>query len=141
MIVACNKYHNNNNHLFLVYHSFILLLLLLLLIMIMIFLQKAKYVIILEEDLEVAPDFFRYKIQLQLVVVIVIVIVVVSYFSQTIDLLDKDSSIYCISAWNDQGYTHSCNDPSLLYRIETMPGLGWYGISHDNHMIHVCHVT
>ena len=25
-----------------------------------------------------------------------------SYFSQTIHLLDSDSSIYCISAWNDQ---------------------------------------
>ena len=24
-----------------------------------------------------------------------------------------------------QGYEHSCKDPSLLYRVETMPGLGW----------------
>ena len=39
--------------------------------------------------------------------------------------LMNDSTIYCISAWNDQGYDHSCKDPSLLYRIETMPGLGW----------------
>ena len=39
-------------------------------------------------------------------------------------LLD-DSTIYCISAWNDQGYEHSCKDPALIYRIETMPGLGW----------------
>ena len=48
-----------------------------------------------------------------------------SYFSQTVHLMEEDSSIYCISAWNDQGYDHSCQDPSLLYRIETMPGLGW----------------
>ena len=48
-----------------------------------------------------------------------------SYFSQTVHLLDKDPSLYCISAWNDQGYEHSCNDPALLYRVETMPGLGW----------------
>ena len=27
-----------------------------------------------------------------------------------------------------QGYEHSCNDPSMLYRVETMPGLGWYKI-------------
>lgn len=67
---------------------------------------KAKYIIILEEDLEVAEDFF-------------------SYFSQTYHLMEMDSSIYCVSAWNDQGYEHSCQDPSLLYRIETMPGLGW----------------
>ena len=24
-----------------------------------------------------------------------------------------------------QGYEHSCKDPQLLYRVETMPGLGW----------------
>ncbi|XP_076800800.1 protein O-linked-mannose beta-1,2-N-acetylglucosaminyltransferase 1-like [Clavelina lepadiformis] len=66
----------------------------------------AKYAIILEEDLDVSPDFF-------------------SYFSQTIHLMDQDSSIYCISAWNDQGYEHSTHDSSLLYRVETFPGLGW----------------
>ncbi|XP_070563050.1 protein O-linked-mannose beta-1,2-N-acetylglucosaminyltransferase 1-like [Ptychodera flava] len=66
----------------------------------------AKYTIILEEDLDVSEDFF-------------------SYFSQTIHLLEEDDSIYCISAWNDQGYEHTCSDPSLLYRVETMPGLGW----------------
>ena len=37
----------------------------------------------------------------------------------------EDKTLYCISAWNDQGYEHSCKDPALLYRIETMPGLGW----------------
>ncbi|CAC5410943.1 POMGNT1 [Mytilus coruscus] len=48
-----------------------------------------------------------------------------NYFSQTIHLLEEDNTIYCISAWNDQGYNHSCKDETLLYRIETMPGLGW----------------
>lgn len=33
--------------------------------------------------------------------------------------------MYCISAWNDQGYEHTSSDPALLYRVETMPGLGW----------------
>ena len=66
----------------------------------------SQYVIILEEDLDVSPDFFQY-------------------FSQTMRLLDEDESIYCISAWNDQGYEHTSADPSLLYRVETMPGLGW----------------
>ena len=28
-------------------------------------------------------------------------VIVYSYFSQTAHLLDKDSSLYCISAWND----------------------------------------
>ncbi|XP_077980991.1 protein O-linked-mannose beta-1,2-N-acetylglucosaminyltransferase 1-like [Glandiceps talaboti] len=67
---------------------------------------EAKYTIILEEDLDVSEDFF-------------------SFFSQTVHLLEEDESIYCISAWNDQGYEHTCEDPALLYRVETMPGLGW----------------
>ncbi|KAB7507424.1 Protein O-linked-mannose beta-1,2-N-acetylglucosaminyltransferase 1 [Armadillidium nasatum] len=67
---------------------------------------SAKYAIILEEDLDVSPDFF-------------------SYFSQTLRLLEEDPSIFCVSAWNDQGYEHTSADPSLLYRVETMPGLGW----------------
>ena len=66
----------------------------------------AKCAIILEEDLEVSEDIF-------------------DYFSQTYPLLESDKTIYCISAWNDQGYQHSVHDPSLLYRVETMPGLGW----------------
>jgi len=48
-----------------------------------------------------------------------------SYFSQTRHLLEEDETLYCISAWNDQGYEHTSGDPSLLYRVETMPGLGW----------------
>jgi hypothetical protein len=48
-----------------------------------------------------------------------------SYFSQTRRLLEEDETIYCISAWNDQGYEHTSDDPGLLYRVETMPGLGW----------------
>eukprot|EP00794_Sanderia_malayensis_P017702 gene17702-19471_t len=66
----------------------------------------ANQMIILEEDLDCSKDIF-------------------DYFSQMLPLLEKDPSIYCVSAWNDQGYEHSCNDPALLYRVETMPGLGW----------------
>lgn len=67
---------------------------------------EAEFAIVIEEDLDVSPDFFNY-------------------FSQTRHLLEEDWSLYCVSAWNDQGYEHSCKDPSLLYRVETMPGLGW----------------
>ena len=56
--------------------------------------------------MDVSPDFF-------------------SYFSQLIPILDEDASLYCVSAWNDQGYEHTSNDPAKLYRVETMPGLGW----------------
>ncbi|XP_012936070.1 protein O-linked-mannose beta-1,2-N-acetylglucosaminyltransferase 1 [Aplysia californica] len=67
---------------------------------------NAQYAIVIEEDLTVSPDFFNY-------------------FSQTKHLLEQDNSLYCISAWNDQGYEHTSKDPTLLYRVETMPGLGW----------------
>ncbi|KAM4611205.1 protein O-linked-mannose beta-1,2-N-acetylglucosaminyltransferase 1-like, partial [Discoglossus pictus] len=76
-----------------------------LLILFLIF-KDAKFVIVLEEDLDISIDFF-------------------SFLSQSIHLLEEDESLYCISAWNDQGYEHTAEDPSLLYRVETMPGLGW----------------
>ncbi|XP_061488845.1 protein O-linked-mannose beta-1,2-N-acetylglucosaminyltransferase 1 [Rhineura floridana] len=66
----------------------------------------AKFALVLEEDLDISIDFF-------------------SFLSQSIYLLEEDDSLYCISAWNDQGYEHTAEDPSLLYRVETMPGLGW----------------
>uniref|UniRef100_A0A8C5X6C9 Protein O-linked-mannose beta-1,2-N-acetylglucosaminyltransferase n=1 Tax=Malurus cyaneus samueli TaxID=2593467 RepID=A0A8C5X6C9_9PASS len=68
--------------------------------------QDAKFAVVLEEDLDISVDFF-------------------SFLSQSIHLLEEDESLYCISAWNDQGYEHTAEDPSLLYRVETMPGLGW----------------
>ena len=40
-------------------------------------------------------------------------------------LLDEDPTLYCVSAWNDHGYQHSSVNATLLYRVETMPGLGW----------------
>lgn len=46
------------------------------------------------EDIEIAPDFFEY-------------------FIHTSPLLDIDSSIYCISAWNDNGKAGLVNDPSM----------------------------
>uniref|UniRef100_A0A7M4FLQ5 Protein O-linked-mannose beta-1,2-N-acetylglucosaminyltransferase 1 n=1 Tax=Crocodylus porosus TaxID=8502 RepID=A0A7M4FLQ5_CROPO len=68
--------------------------------------QDARFAVVLEEDLDISIDFF-------------------SFLSQSIHLLEEDDSLYCISAWNDQGYEHTAEDPSLLYRVETMPGLGW----------------
>jgi hypothetical protein len=48
-----------------------------------------------------------------------------SYFSQLAHLLDEDPTLYCVSAWNDHGYQHSAVNATLLYRVDTMPGLGW----------------
>ncbi|KAF0295408.1 Protein O-linked-mannose beta-1,2-N-acetylglucosaminyltransferase 1 [Amphibalanus amphitrite] len=67
---------------------------------------SARYAILIEEDLDVSPDFY-------------------SFFNQTLHLLDEDRSLFCVSAWNDQGYEHTAEDVSQLYRVETMPGLGW----------------
>ena len=67
---------------------------------------KANAMIILEEDLDVSDD-------------------IMDYFSQTFPLLEAEESLFCISAWNDQGYHHTVHDPALLFRTSTMPGLGW----------------
>lgn len=68
--------------------------------------KHTKYVLILEEYLEVSPD-------------------IMDYFHQLLPILETDESVFCISAWNDLGYKHSSNDSSLLYRVELFPGLGW----------------
>lgn len=63
------------------------------------------YVIILEDDIAIAPDFF-------------------DYFETTKPLL-FDPSILAISAWNDIGQDHLVNDPKALFRSDFFPGLGW----------------
>lgn len=60
---------------------------------------EAPRLILLEEDLVVAPDFF-------------------SYFEATAPLLDQDSSLYCISAWNDQGQVGRALNHTALYRTD-----------------------
>ena len=63
-------------------------------------------VIVLEEDIEVAPDFFNY-------------------FTATAPLLYQDDSLLCVSAFNDNGQQKFASDPSALYRSDFFPGLGW----------------
>ncbi|KAI3718192.1 hypothetical protein L6452_19050 [Arctium lappa] len=65
-----------------------------------------KRVIILEDDMEIAPDFF-------------------DFFEAGADLLDKDKSIMAISSWNDNGQKQFVHDPYTLYRSDFFPGLGW----------------
>lgn len=72
--------------------------------------DKLNYstVIITEDDLDIAPDFFEY-------------------FSATRHLLEIDKTLYCVSAWNDNGkpYLIDMNQPELLHRTDFFPGLGW----------------
>lgn len=63
-------------------------------------------VIILEDDMDISPDFF-------------------DYFEAGADLLDKDQSIMAISSWNDNGQKQFVHDPYTLYRSDFFPGLGW----------------
>ncbi|XP_021347461.1 alpha-1,3-mannosyl-glycoprotein 2-beta-N-acetylglucosaminyltransferase-like isoform X2 [Mizuhopecten yessoensis] len=64
-------------------------------------------VIIVEDDLDIAPDFFEY-------------------FSATYPILTSDPSVWCVSAWNDNGKNGMVSDePELLYRSDFFPGLGW----------------
>lgn len=62
--------------------------------------------IILEEDIEVSPDFF-------------------SYFAATLPLLRADPELFCVSAWNDNGRPQVASDAQALYRTDFFPGLGW----------------
>uniref|UniRef100_A0A803LGS7 Alpha-1,3-mannosyl-glycoprotein 2-beta-N-acetylglucosaminyltransferase n=1 Tax=Chenopodium quinoa TaxID=63459 RepID=A0A803LGS7_CHEQI len=63
-------------------------------------------VIILEDDMEIAPDFFEY-------------------FEAAAGLLDRDRSIMAVSSWNDNGQKQFVHDPYVLYRSDFFPGLGW----------------
>lgn len=65
-------------------------------------------VVIVEDDLEVAPDFFEY-------------------FRALYPILHADSSLWCVSAWNDNGRDAlvDASKASLLHRTDFFPGLGW----------------
>ncbi|XP_059654138.1 alpha-1,3-mannosyl-glycoprotein 2-beta-N-acetylglucosaminyltransferase isoform X2 [Cornus florida] len=63
-------------------------------------------VIILEDDMEIARDFF-------------------DYFEAAAVLLDSDKSIMAVSSWNDNGQKQFVQDPYILYRSDFFPGLGW----------------
>eukprot|EP00268_Persea_americana_P053191 TRINITY_DN6001_c0_g1_i2.p1 TRINITY_DN6001_c0_g1~~TRINITY_DN6001_c0_g1_i2.p1 ORF type:complete len:321 (-),score=50.33 TRINITY_DN6001_c0_g1_i2:1166-2128(-) len=63
-------------------------------------------VIILEDDMEIAPDFF-------------------DYFEAAATLLETDKTIMAVSSWNDNGQKQFVHDPNVLYRSDFFPGLGW----------------
>ncbi|XP_077993357.1 alpha-1,3-mannosyl-glycoprotein 2-beta-N-acetylglucosaminyltransferase-like [Glandiceps talaboti] len=68
---------------------------------------KHDAVIIVEDDLDVAPDFFEY-------------------FLATYPILRDDPTLWCVSAWNDNGKDKLISsDSELLYRTDFFPGLGW----------------
>ena len=69
-------------------------------------LLKYRAVVIVEEDLEVAPDFFEY-------------------FSSLLPFLESSPDIYAVSAFNDNGQSEFVKNPQVLRRSNFFPGLGW----------------
>lgn len=65
-----------------------------------------SHVIMIEDDLLLSPDFLLL-------------------FWSGAWLLKADPTLWCISAWNDQGFPHTTHDPSRLMRTGYFPGLGW----------------
>ena len=63
-------------------------------------------VIVLEEDLHIAPDFF-------------------SYFAALAHLLDHDDTLLAVSAYNDNGLQGLVSNVTRLLRSDFFPGLGW----------------
>eukprot|EP00004_Rigifila_ramosa_P013539 TRINITY_DN3010_c0_g1_i3.p1 TRINITY_DN3010_c0_g1~~TRINITY_DN3010_c0_g1_i3.p1 ORF type:complete len:372 (+),score=65.81 TRINITY_DN3010_c0_g1_i3:646-1761(+) len=47
------------------------------------------------------------------------------FFVQLAPLLHRDSSILCISSWNDNGFSDDGGSPTRLYRTDFFVGLGW----------------
>jgi alpha-1,3-mannosyl-glycoprotein beta-1,2-N-acetylglucosaminyltransferase len=68
--------------------------------------HQAKRVIILEDDLEIAPDFF-------------------DYFLAMAPILDDDDTVMAVSAWNDNGQSQHVTDAKSVVRSDFFPGLGW----------------
>jgi len=62
--------------------------------------------IIIENDLTLAPDGL-------------------SYFRSTAWLLKEDKTLFCVSAWNDNGLKGIASDERRLFRTDYFPGLGW----------------
>eukprot|EP01128_Nolandella_sp_AFSM9_P008944 TRINITY_DN558_c0_g2_i2.p1 TRINITY_DN558_c0_g2~~TRINITY_DN558_c0_g2_i2.p1 ORF type:complete len:507 (-),score=86.98 TRINITY_DN558_c0_g2_i2:1007-2443(-) len=64
------------------------------------------FVIVLEDDLQVAPDFF-------------------TYMTAGMRLLEQDPTLLTVSAWNDNGRPGLVKDAGRLLRSDFFPGLGW----------------
>jgi len=65
-----------------------------------------EYAIFLENDLTVSPDFLWY-------------------FRITAPLLQEDPTLFCVSAWNDNGFRGVAWNERRLFRTDYFPGLGW----------------
>ncbi|XP_045596272.2 protein O-linked-mannose beta-1,2-N-acetylglucosaminyltransferase 1 [Procambarus clarkii] len=67
---------------------------------------EADKAIILEDDLDLSPDF-------------------IPYFHQTASLLETDPKLLCVNAYNYNAFNHTALDPTRLYRVHGAPAYGW----------------
>ena len=74
---------------------------------------KYDTVVLVEDDMLVAPDFF-------------------TYFQAMAPVLHKDPSLMCVSAWNDNGMEGLISEDFAdeLRRTSIFPGLGWMMTRH-----------
>lgn len=70
--------------------------------------HKFQTVILNEDDLNISPDFF-------------------TYFEAMQKVLSRDPSLFCVSAWNDNGKGNLIQTQSInkVHRSDFFPGLGW----------------
>merc|ERR1711920_1001939 len=48
-----------------------------------------------------------------------------SYFGAMLPIMRSDPDLFCVSAWNDNGYESLVSDPKDVFRTDVFPGLGW----------------
>jgi len=65
-----------------------------------------EYGVFIENDLSLSPDALWY-------------------FRASAWLLEEDESLFCVSAWNDNGFGGLVSDEKRLFRTDYFPGLGW----------------
>lgn len=70
--------------------------------------HKFQTVILNEDDLNISPDFF-------------------TYFEAMQKVLSRDPSLFCVSAWNDNGKSNLIQTQGInkVHRSDFFPGLGW----------------
>jgi len=65
-----------------------------------------SHAVVLEDDLLLSPDTLLF-------------------FWSSAWLLQRDVTLWCVSAWNDQGYPHVATRSDAIGRTDYFPGLGW----------------
>ncbi|XP_069187637.1 uncharacterized protein [Procambarus clarkii] len=96
--------------------------------------------IILEDDLQLAPDFipmcfilsyYASSSRFQVtdfdsqILFKYCIIYLIRYFHQTAQLLTSDPKLLCVNAYNSNAFSHTALDPTRLYRVHGAPAYGW----------------